>query len=342
MYDIHQISDKPILLEPPNQKPNRFNQLISRASGFVCLVVLVGMLGYLVVPLMTSSQTSGCNVTGSIPIHEAFQPIYQEHCLTMGAPISRIGEDNVQGYGPRTVQYFEGALLMADIAGNADSVEVFPLGRLLAPENGAGTQAVSNASREAFNQHLESNGISEFLGQPITGLVQVDGVELAYFENGGLIWDASGRRTSAHSLGLMHMFNNNPQLMIDTAYIPTDTISRSIFDAIPEYAFDMHVAHPVLYSGEQQVVTIEVVNAISNSPVNALSLNGTVYFADLGESINQSFTLQATDEPGIYTAQINLPQHPEGNEGRDVLIQVSYRTNTTDVITTIKKFQTWW
>lgn len=339
MYDIHQISDKPILLEPPQQDP-RPSQWISRVAELLSVVALLSVLAYLLTPLLFGDQSSGCDYSGDIPLEEAFRPIYDEHCLTLGAPISRAEETNLDGYGPRIVQYFEGALLTVDLAGNAATAEAFPLGSLAVAEN-SDTTAVSDADQALFDQYWAENGSNDFLGERLTDLVQVDDSELIYFENGSLIWDSATQRLTPHPLGRMHLYSNNPQFMIGVVNIPEDRVSGA-FGAVPEYDLEMVVQHPVLYSGDQQIVTVRVLNTIEDSPAVGGTLNGNVYFEDVGDTLSEAFVLSATEEPGVYTAVVNLPSHPNGNAGRDVIVNVSYRGNDTNLTTTVKKFQTWW
>ncbi len=339
MYDIHQISDKPILLEPPQQEPSS-SQWISRVAGLLSVIAFLGVSVYLMTSILSGNRSSGCNYAGDIPLQPAFQPIYNEHCLTLGAPISRAEEINLDGYGPRVVQYFEGALLTADLTGSPATAEAFPLGTLVFDE-GLETVSVSDADQELFDQYWLENGSSDFLGDRLTGLMQVDDAQVVYFENGGLKWDSATQRLTPYPLGRMHLSSNNPEFRVGTIVIPEDRLSGAFGD-LPEYHVEMVVQHPVLYSGDQQIVTVRVLDTIENSPAIDFSLNGAVYFEDIGESLNEAFVFSATQEPGVYSAVVNLPAHPDGNAGRDVVINVSYRGSDANLMTTVKKFQTWW
>ncbi|MEM8861798.1 MAG: hypothetical protein AAGD96_26040, partial [Chloroflexota bacterium] len=134
--------------------------------------------------------------------------------------------------------------------------------------------------------------------------------------------------------------------------IPSDSV-RFFLDTLsiinnqapppPEYVMDVTVKHPILFPEEQQIVTVEVFDRVSNQPAEDLLIAGSVYFNDPNLLNNEvEINFEPTALPGTYTATIELPAHPEGKEGREVIVDVSFRNASSQLITTIKTFQTWW
>lgn len=339
MYDIHPISDKPILIEPNQQKPKPPSNWISRVAEAISVLVLMGVLGYLVIPLAFTNAAAECDYSGDLPIEPAFLPIYEQNCLTIGAPISRMGQENIEGIGPRTIQYFEGALLMTDLAGTLSAAEIYPLGNILAPEN---PQLASPSANLAFVQYWQESGDNSILGSQLTDLVEIDGVQLVYFENGALQWHELAQNATPYHLGRIQLYANHPQLMVNAVNIPDEERLFATFGDVPDYKVTMTLQHPVLYAGDQQVVTLEVTDSITNNPITGLNLVGTSYFEDLGTDLNETFVLEPANELGVYTAVVNLPTHPKGEGGRDIAVTVSILGGNAEEITTIKKFQSWW
>lgn len=343
------------MAKPPEKQPRWFDWLIARLGGFASLAGILLALGYLLFAL-TGAQDGSCSYRGDIEIHPPFEPIFEEYCLVMGPPISRIATVTIDGYGDKTIQYFEGTLLMAAPNDDSQEVQTFPLGTLLQPKNQPPSLTPITAQ---FDNFLAETGSDQFLGEPITDFIQMSDRLVVYYKNTSLRWNPNSQTISHQSLGRDHLLNNYPELLIEgetiQVEIPNTSIIRFIFgDIQPEavkaddFAVNIAVKYPILYAGKQQVVTVEVIDRISNEPVSDLTLTGLVHFEDLDGSVQSdnsvkvNFRLEPTDIAGIYVATINLPDHPNGVAGREVTIDVSFDNENTEKVTAVKKFQTWW
>lgn len=357
MFEIQQLADKSLEAKPQDTQPNWFDWVIARLGGFASLLGIVLAMGYLIIPL-ANGQDGSCNYRGEIDIHDPFEPVFAENCLVMGPPISRIATVNLEGYGDRTVQYFEGALLMGAPAGNSQEVEIFPLGQQLQPDEQI---AGFMPDIDLFNSFLTETDSGQFLGDPVTSFIQMGDRLVIYYENTSLRWNRNSHTVSHQNLGRDHLLNNYPDLLIEgevTQLVIPDTPLRFIpgNDPLPippeasDYNVNVAVKYPVLYSDRQQVVIVEVINRISNEPVTGLDISGLAQFSDLADSPvehNQdfsgySFSLEPTESDGTYVAIINLPDHPDGVAGREVTIDVTFDGVDTERVSAIKKFQTWW
>lgn len=352
MFEIKQVSDKPTLIKPLQTQPSRFDLLITRLGGIGALVGMILSLGYLIVPLAFSSD-GRCTYQGDIEIHPPFKPVFEENCLVMGPPISRIATKNLEGYGNKTIQYFEGALLMSEPIGNAQEVEIFPLGALLKPDKQA-LDVVPDTAR--FYEFLAETGNDQFLGQPVTDFLQMGDRLVIYYQNTSLRWNPANQIVSHQSLGRNHLLNHYPELLVEgentTLFIPQTRTRFSLRNVLPQptqvddYAVNIAVKYPVLYSDKQQVVTVEVINRLSNEPVSGLTIIGLAGFTDLSDSVfdenSKKINFEPATTPGTYVATVTLPKHPEGTAGREVIIDVSFDGANIGKVPAVKKFQTWW
>ncbi|MFK7803740.1 MAG: hypothetical protein AB8G95_19055 [Anaerolineae bacterium] len=346
------MSDPPNLVRPPEKQPGWFDFVMARLGGIISLVGIISAMGYLIIPLAITADGS-CTYRGDIEIHPPFLPVFEKNCLMMGPPISRIDTVPIEGYGDRTIQYFEGVLLMAPPNGNSQEVEVFPLGVLSQPE----TQSADFLpDTSQFFDFLAETENDQFLGEPVTSFIQMGDRFVIYYENTSLRWNPNSQTVSHQSLGRDHLLNNNPELLVEDGitqiFIPQFPNRTSPINTLPvavpaeDYAVHVSVKYPVLYTNNQQVVTVEVINRISSEPVIATDLvvTGFAQFSDLENTDANRFDLELelTNTPGIYKAIINLPDHPNGNAGREVIIDVSAFRVNSEKVSTIKKFQTWW
>lgn len=350
MVEIKQMSHKPNLVKPPENQSGWFDFVIRRLGGIASLVGIILAMGYLIIPLAIA-QDGSCDYRGDIAIHPPFEPVFEENCLVMGPPISRIATVSLEGYGNRTIQYFEGVLLMGVASGSSQEVEIFPLGELLQPENPTVDFAPDTTQ---FYDFLTETGNNQFLGEPMTSFLQMGDRLVIYYENTSLRWNPNSQTVSHQSLGRDHLINNYPELLIEgdvtqllIPQSPFRFIPRNVFpQAIQadDYTVNVSVKYPVLYTDSQQVVTVEVINRLSNEPVSDLTIAGLVQFTDLenSQASGLEFSLEPTQIPGTYTARINLPDHPKGTSGREVIVDVSFDGVDTEKVSAIKKFQTWW
>jgi len=313
-------------------------------------------MGYLIIPL-AFSQDGSCNYQGDIELHLPFESTFEKNCLVTGPPISRIATVKLDGYGERTIQYFEGALLMGDPVGRSQDVEIYPLGKFSQPEAQLlDTGALSTDDTRQFYRFLDETENDQFLGEPVTDFVKMGDRWVIYFENSSLRWNPNNQTASHQSLGRDHLINHYPELLIEsdvTQLVIPDTVFRFIPRNTPpqvvaadKYTVDVAVKYPVLYSDKQQVVSVEVVNRLTNEPVTDLTIVGLARYADVlpetsgGDEVQ--FSLEPTGVPGMYTASVALPNHPNGAAGRHVVVHISFDGANSTRVSAIKKFQTWW
>ena len=199
------------------------------------------------------------------------------------------------------------------------------------------------------------------LGETVTDFLQIGDRLVIYYENTSLRWNLNSQTVSHQSLGRDHLLNNIPELLVEgevTQLLIPEGPLRFIpgNDPLPtapqasDYHMSVAVKYPVLYSDRQQVVMVEVIDRISNEPVNGLDISGFAQFSDLGGNLTEqdqqfsgsTFSLEPTDIDGTYVATISLPDHPDGVAGREVTIDISFDSVDTERVSAIKKFQTWW
>ncbi|MEM9774080.1 MAG: hypothetical protein AAF902_05840 [Chloroflexota bacterium] len=351
MYDVHDIKEAAAVMKTAEKEPSQFEKLVGQSIIGAFLLFTVFALLYLSVVLF-QGQSGGCNYSGEIPIHTDFIETYENHCLVIGPPISAITTANLDGIdGVRTVQYFEGALLTGPAAGNSMEADVYPLGI----QRVESLQSTGSFVSVAQLNNLPDSALQhELLGEALGGIFENSGQLLIIYENGSLLWDSDFGRFTRQSLGRDHALEYASDTLIEVELtrvtIPNDSIRFFLdtFNVItspppqpPEFVMDVTVKHPILFPEDQQTVTVEVFDRLSNTPAEGLLIGGSVYFSDFADTAT-SVTFSPTAVPGVYTAIINLPDHPEGTEGRDVLIDVSFRNASSDEISATKTFKTWW
>ena len=351
MFKIHDIKEAASVMKTAEKEPSPIEKLAGRSiiAAFLSFTILA--LLYLLVVLF-QGQAGGCDYSGDIPIHAGFIETYESHCLAIGPPISAITTASLDGVdGVRTVQYFEGALLTGPVASNSSEAELYPLGS----EFVESLQDTNTFVPISQLNNLPEDAVShELLGDALGGIFENSGQILVVYENGSLLWDAGSSRFARQSLGRDHALEYASDTLIESeltrVIVPNDSM-RFFLDTInaityeppplPEYVMDVTVKHPILFPESQQTVTVEVVDRFSNTPADGLLIGGSVYFSDL-DDVSVNVTFGPTDTPGVYTATIELPEHPEGIAGREVQIDVSFINATSGEISATKMFQTWW
>jgi len=186
---------------------------------------------------------------------------------------------------------------------------------------------------DAFLTFYESYGSESVFGRPISDQIDVGGTRAQYFENARLDWRPEapldyrvqpGRLGEAHYrlVGIFKYPGRSRPL--DSAGVRQADVSAT-FRA------------PILYSGEDQTLYVDVKTPEGQRPVASVAVAATVYYNN-GQA--KTIDLVETDGTGHTNGELTLEDLLPGQKVR-VVIEASSPGGSV-IGTTSKSFKSWW
>lgn len=312
-----------------------------RMTGVAATVLLLLLVGCAIAnPTPVAEQSASGTLTNGLPVASEFQGFYLEHggLALFGFPIAEAYNDSESG---RLVQYFQRLRLEYDFA--QDEVVVSPLGQWALPRladqpGNAYADALASAQQgeivvqDAFLTFYQAHGGEGIFGRPISDQLDEGDTRSQYFQNGRLDWIPEaprGDRVQLARLGEAHyrqvgIFDDPGRSRpMDSAGIREADVSATL-------------RAPILYSGEEQVVYVDVKTPEGQRPVAGVSVNLTAFYNGSAES----FSLPDTDATGHTHDSLALKDLRPGQKVRLVVEATS--SGGTVIGTTSKSFKSWW
>ncbi len=328
----------------PLNRWRRTEQWLRKRAGLLTVLGLALITAWMLLDFYRSGRSVVESQPGTgIPVAEPLKTFYQIKggAPVLGYPVSDLFQERPNG--PR-VQYFENIKLEYYPAGN--KILVADLGRKYLPgesrwilaevdsqEPGAALGEEGIIVRGAFLSFYQANDGATLLGDPLTPELNEAGTRAQYFENGRLEWRPElplEQRVQLGSLG-------------DNAYLEAGRFAdpgrnkASEASAVQSVNVKAAFKAPILYSGDQQVIFVEVETPASQKPVKGLRIWLTVTY----EETESKLLLPLTDEMGHSSGDLTLNGV---SPGQKVLVSVTAErpADGLDLGSGTFSFRTWW
>ena len=300
-------------------------------AGLLLFALVLLLAGCMVGRSTNSQETAGS--ANFIPIGEEFRSFYEANGgqRIFGYPLT---DPFLNVSGDRIIQYFQRLRLEYDPA--RDDIHITALGDWGRPSESAENQ--SEALNEpwlaegAFLTFYEKYNGELLFGRPLTPQIDEAGMRIQYFDNARLEWHPEkplDYRVQVGLLGEAH-YRQVGLFMNPGRSRPLD--SATVREAIISAKFSA----PIMYSGDNQVVFVQVQTPEGHRPVTgvkielAISYNGRTELMELAE----------TDGAGYTQGDLVLHNVSPGQNVK-VLVTASAPGGPT-IGTTSQSFRTWW
>ena len=298
-------------------------------AGLLLFALLLLLAGCMVGRSSNSQETAGS--ANFIPIGKEFRSFYETN-----------GGQRVFGYpltdpfpnvsGDRIIQYFQRMKLEYDPA--RDDIHISALGEWDAPSGSAEYQASSDPllTEGAFLTFYEKYNGELLFGRPITPQIDEAGMRIQYFDNARLEWHPElplDYRVQVGLLGEAH-YRQVGLYMNPGRSRPLD--SATVREAI----ISVNFRAPIMYSGDSQVIFVQVQTPEGHRPVTGVKIELAVSYDGRTELIE----LIETDGAGYTQGDLVLHNVTPGQKVK-VLVTASAPGGPT-IGTTSQSFRTWW
>lgn len=311
---------------------------MTRNKGSWLFLILWGLLFSLSACASPPTPPSPGIGTG-LAVSSEFEAFYDQYggAPVFGFPITTSFEDPDNG---RLVQYFQHFHLEFDPL--SGTVSPRPLARDYAPSREWPAEEPSANGRQRlfpetgylvqdeFLTFFEAHGDTLVFGPPITPQFDEGGKLVQYFQNAQLVWNPNAPpefRVEVATLGSDYLwqFGGPPG-----DFLPDNSV------AVREADLSAAVKEPILYTGEEQVLYVAVIENGSLLPVENAAVKATISY----DGIRSAITLPRTDEFGRTQTVLQLPAVEPGQK---VQIEVEVTNSIDDPLgTTTISFKTWW
>lgn len=291
-----------------------------------------------------SSQPVTESETGTgIPVAVPMLSFYEAHggAKILGYPVSDYFQETQ--FGP-WVQYFQNIKLEYNPTNGV--LAVSDLGRKYMPPETEQLPAPVHSQeqslkfgdgqifvRGAFLTFYLANDGERLLGDPLTPELVLAGTRAQYFENGRLEWHPEmplGYRVQLGSLG-------------DNAYLESGRYAdpgrnkASEASAVQDVEIKAAFGSPILYSGDEQVIFVDVETPAGQKPVKGLR----IWLSMSYDGKQSNLLLPLTDEQGHTSDTLTMNGV---SPGQKVIVSVSAErpADGTEVGTGTFSFRTWW
>jgi len=268
----------------------------------------------------------------TIPVAEPFRAFYEK----MGG--RAVFGDVLEPAFPapddgRLLQYFENLRLELDP--DTGEVLVSPLGEEIAPEaNNMPVPEDAAAIQAAFDAFYAEHQGAILFGPAISPVILEGERAVQYFRNGRLDWYPElpeGSRALPGQLGAAHFADT-------MAVVLPDIRDNIVAPAVNVTAVDVYasVRAPVLYGGDEQTLTIKIINQAGGESVSDLRVEAVMRFGaeerllDLGVTQAESWIYAPLDMSGVppgVQVELEINVYAPGD-----------RLLGADTVS----FQTWW
>ncbi len=268
----------------------------------------------------------------ALPVAEPFRAFYEE----MGG--RAVFGDVLEPAFPapddgRLLQYFEN--LRLELEPDSGAVLVSALGAEIAPDvNNMPVPEDAEAIQAAFNAFYAEHQGAILFGPAISPVILEGERAVQYFRNGRLDWYPElpqGSRALPGQLGAAHFADK-------MAVVLPDIRDNIVVPAVNVTAVDVYasVRAPVLYSGDEQTLTIKIINQDGGESVSDLRVEAVMRFG----AEERLLDLGVTQEESWVHAPLDMTDVPPGVQV-DLEINV-YAPGDRLVGADTVSFQTWW
>jgi hypothetical protein len=277
-----------------------------------------------------------------IPVAEEFLAFYEGNGggHIFGNPLA---DAYIEPTAGRLVQYFQRLRLEYDQF--EDKVVITPLGQWAMPDpaeqqTAPGSEAEPDSSaivaelnvQDEFREYYLQYGGEAFFGSPISPQLVEGGTRTQYFENARLEWHPEAPIEYRVQIGLLGEAHYQRIGLYEDPGRSRPLDSAGVREANISASFRT----PILYSGDKQVVFVEVKTPDGHRPVVGVEVELAVKYDGQTELV----TLTSTDGAGRTKGPLPLPNF---EPGRRVHVTVTASAPGGTLIgSTTESFRTWW
>jgi hypothetical protein len=277
-----------------------------------------------------------------IPVSTEFLAFYEGNggAQLFGNPLA---DAYIESQDERLVQYFQRMRL--EFEPFEDRVVVTPLGQWAMPDpaeqlTAPGSDAnQSSSSAEAdivvqdeFRKFYLQHGGKAFFGSPISPQLIEGGTRTQYFQNVRLEWHPEAPIENRVQVGLLGEAHYRRIGLYEDPGRSRPLDSAGVREANISATFRT----PILYTGEKQVIFIEVETPDGHRPVAGVEVELAIKYNGRTELVS----LPATDRAGQTKGALPLPNFEPGRRVR-VTVTASAPGGTL-IGSTTESFRTWW